>query len=100
LSHDGGFDKPFATLRAAQPPSLRWLASQLLHALTHAPCGRFFRLAGGAEEAAAQEILRVFRQIQELLVLLSEKKSFEKLEQSKNSDKNTFKLNFCRKIIE
>jgi len=50
--------------------------------------------------AAAHEILRVFRQIQELLVLLSEKKSFEKLEQSKNSDKNTTKLNFCRKKIE
>jgi hypothetical protein len=49
---------------------------------------------------AAQDILRVFLHIQELLVLLSEKKSFEKLEQSKNSDKNTFKLNFCRKIIE
>ena len=32
--HDGGFDKPFATLMAAQPPSLRWLASKLLHALT------------------------------------------------------------------
>ena len=50
--------------------------------------------------AAAHEILRVFRQIQELLVLLSEKKSFAKLEQSKNSDKNTTKLNFCRKKIE
>lgn len=32
--HDGGFDTPFDKLRATQPPSLRWLASQLLHALT------------------------------------------------------------------
>ena len=91
--HDGGFDKPFDKLRAAQPPSLRWLASQLLHALTRAPCGRLSRLAGGPGHS------RGLRQFPCSCDFCRNKSAPQNSKKSNHSDKNLLSMFFVGKKL-